>query len=435
MKFYSTKQKNKLLSCREAILKGIPDDGGLFMPVNITKMPHEFFKRISNLSFQEISFEVAKNLLRNAIPHKILKDIITDALNFDAPILLLSDNLFVLELFHGPTLAFKDFAARFMARSMSYLIGDTDRKLNVLVATSGDTGSAVAHGFQNTPGIRVIILYPSKKISEIQEKQITTLGGNIIALEVKGTFDDCQALVKKAFLDPELSNKLWLTSANSINVARLIPQSFYYFYAYAQLKNKDLPVVFSIPSGNFGNLTGGLFAKIMGLPVSKFIAANNLNNTVYKYLKTGIFKPQPAIKTISNAMDVGNPSNFARTLDIYDNNIEKMRNDIYSVSFSDEQTKNAISEVYNKYIYILDPHSAIGYLGLKEYLSEVKFQGKGIFCATAHPAKFPNIVEKIIGKKVEIPFRLKKYLDREKKSIVISKYFKNFKNFLLSLSN
>ncbi len=435
MKFYSTKQKNKLVSCRDAILKGIPDDGGLFMPVNIAKIPPEFFNRISNLSFQEISFEVAKNLLRNAIPHKILKDIITEALNFNAPILPLNDNLFVLELFHGPTLAFKDFAARFMAYTMAYLIGNTNKKLNVLVATSGDTGSAVAHGFYNTPGIRVIILYPTKKISEIQEKQITTLEGNIIALEVKGTFDNCQALVKKAFLDSELSNKLWLTSANSINVARLIPQSFYYFYAYAQLKNKDLPVVFSVPSGNFGNLTGGLFAKIMGLPVSKFIAANNVNNNVHKYLKTGIFKPQPAIKTISNAMDVGNPSNFARILDIYDNSVEKMRNDIYGASFSDEQTKNAISEVYNKYNYILDPHSAVGYLGLKEYFSEVKFQGKGIFCATAHPAKFSNIVEEIIDRKVEIPLRLKKYLDRDKKSILISKDFEDFKDFLLSLSN
>jgi threonine synthase len=435
MEFYSTKQKNKLVSCRNTILKGIPDDGGLFMPVSIPKMPPEFFNRMGSLSFQEISFEIAKNLLHDAIPHKILKDIITDALNFDAPIFQLDDNIFVLELFHGPTLAFKDFAARFMARTMSFFVDDTDTKLNVLVATSGDTGSAVAHGFHNTPGIRVIILYPSKKISGIQEKQITTLGGNVIALEVEGTFDDCQALVKRAFLDPELSNKLWLTSANSINIARLIPQSFYYFYAYAQLKDKESPVVFSVPSGNLGNLTGGLFAKMMGLPVSKFIAANNVNNTFYKYLKTGTFKPQAAIKTISNAMDVGNPSNFARILDLYNNSVEKMRNDIYSASFSDNQTKNAIREVYNKYNYILDPHSAVGYMGLKQYFSEVKFQGKGIFCATAHPAKFSSIVEEIIGRKVEIPPRLKKYLDRERKSILISNDFEDFKDFLLTLSN
>jgi len=432
MQFYSTKQRNRLVSCREAILKGIPDDGGLFMPVNIDIMPSEFFRKISNLSFQEIAFEVAKNLLRNAIPHKILKNIITDTLNFNAPIIQLSNNLFVLELFHGPTLAFKDFAARFMARTMSYLISSTDRKLNVLVATSGDTGSAVAHGFYNIPGIRVIILYPSKKVSAVQEKQITTLGGNIIAFEVKGTFDDCQALVKQAFLDHDLANKLWLTSANSINVARLIPQSFYYFYAYAQLKNKELPVVFSVPSGNFGNLTAGLFAKIMGLPVSKFVAANNVNNTVYKYLKTGVFKPQPSIKTISNAMDVGNPSNFARILDLYDYNVEKMRKDIYGASFSDEQTKNAINEVYNEYNYIMDPHSAVGYLGLKEYLSKEQLLADGVFCATAHPAKFPDIVENVIGKKVEIPLRLKKYLNREKQSTVINKDFKDFKNLLLS---
>ena len=431
MQFYSTKQKNYLVSFKEAVLKGLPDDNGLFMPVEIPMLPAKFYEKLNSMSFQEISFEVAKNLLKEDIPQTILKEIIYDAQNFNATLVKLEEQIFVLELFHGPTLAFKDFAARFMAKLMSYFIRNSNRELTILVATSGDTGSAVAHGFYNIQGIRVVILYPSGKISAIQENQLTTMGGNITALEIKGTFDDCQKLVKQAFLDIDLANNLSLTSANSINIARLIPQSFYYFYAYAQLKNKNHPNVFSVPCGNFGNLTGGLIAKKMRLPVLKFIAATNINDSVPKYLQTGVFKPQSIKKTISNAMDVGNPSNFARILDMYNDNAENMRQDIWSAAFSDEQTKLAIQEVFRKYNYILDPHGAVGYLGLKQYMSQNNKKINGIFLETAHPFKFVDIVQNLINKKLQVPDRLKNYLDKNKRSIVLSNQFKDLKQYLL----
>ncbi len=433
MKFYSISNKKIIVSFKQAVLQGLAQDGGLFMPLTIPQLPLDFFKRINLLSFQDIAYEVSQLFVSDDIPEKVLQDIITKAFNFDLPLINLEKQIYGLELFHGPTLSFKDLAARFMARSMSYFIRNQKKELTILVATSGDTGSAVAHGFFGLEGIKVIILYPSQKVSMIQEKQLTTMGGNITALEVKGTFDDCQKLVKQAFVDQELNKYLSLTSANSINIARLIPQSFYYFFAYGQLKNKEKSVIFSVPSGNFGNLTAGLLAKKMGLPVGKFLAATNINDSVPQYLKTGYFKPRPSKKTISNAMDVGNPSNFARILELYGHQVQKIRKDINGISFTDQQTKSAIIEVYQKYDYILDPHSAVGYLGLKKYLRQNPNETRpGIFLQTAHPAKFLDLVQPLINKKVEIPQRLQKYLTKSKESIVLPNKFADFKAFLLS---
>lgn len=433
MKFYSISNKKIIVSFKQAVLQGLAQDGGLFMPLTIPQLPLDFFKKINLLSFQDIAYEVSQLFVSDDIPEKVLQDIITGAFNFDLPLINLEKQIYGLELFHGPTLAFKDLAARFMARSMSYFIRNQKKELTILVATSGDTGSAVAHGFFGLEGIKVIILYPSQKVSMVQEKQLTTMGGNITALEVKGTFDDCQKLVKQAFVDQELNKYLSLTSANSINIARLIPQSFYYFFAYGQLKNKEKSVIFSVPSGNFGNLTAGLLAKKMGLPVGKFLAATNINDSVPQYLKTGYFKPRPSKKTISNAMDVGNPSNFMRILELYDHQVKKIRKDINGISFTDQQTKSAITEVYQKYDYILDPHSAVGYLGLKKYLRQNPNETRpGIFLQTAHPAKFLDLVQPLINKKVEIPQRLQKYLTKSKESIVLANKFADFKAFLLS---
>ena len=433
MKFYSISNKKIIVSFKQAVLQGLAQDGGLFMPLTIPQLPLDFFKRINLLSFQDIAYEVSQLFVSDDIPEKVLQDIITKAFNFDLPLINLEKQIYGLELFHGPTLAFKDLAARFMARSMSYFIRNQKKELTILVATSGDTGSAVAHGFFGLEGVKVIILYPSHRVSLIQEKQLTTMGGNITALEVKGTFDDCQKLVKQAFVDQELNKYLSLTSANSINIARLIPQSFYYFFAYGQLKNKEKSVIFSVPSGNFGNLTAGLLAKKMGLPVGKFLAATNINDSVPQYLKTGYFKPRPSKKTISNAMDVGNPSNFARILELYGHQVQKIRKDINGISFTDQQTKSAIIEVYQKYDYILDPHSAVGYLGLKKYLRQNPNETRpGIFLQTAHPAKFLDLVQPLINKKVEIPQRLQKYLTKSKESIVLANKFADFKAFLLS---
>lgn len=432
MKLFSTNKKADdkapLATFEKAVMQGLAEDGGLFMPTEIPQLPADFFTKISTLSFQEIAFEVAKTLLKNEIPEEELKKIIYESINFNAPLKEITENIYSLELFHGPTLAFKDFGARFMARIMSYFINKSDKKITIIVATSGDTGSAVASGVFNIKGIRVFLLYPSNKVSKIQEQQLTTMGGNIQALEIDGTFDDCQKLVKEAFVDEELKNIFAenndsLGSANSINIARLIPQSFYYFYAYAQLKNKD-HAVFSIPSGNLGNLTAGLIAKKMGLPIKKFIAANNSNNSFTEYLQTGNFSAKPSIPTISNAMDVGNPSNFVRILELYQNNLENMRQDIFSKSFTDAETTAAIKEVYTKYNYIMDPHGAIAYLGLKA------FSNHGVFFETAHPAKFLDVVEPIIETKIEIPERLASCLNKEKITTKLSKNFSDFKTFL-----
>lgn len=411
------------------------------MPTKIPTLPNKFFKKIHSLNFQEIAFEVAKTLLKDDIPIKNLKKIVSESINFDAPLVKIINKkkpIYALELFHGPTLAFKDFGARFMAHLMSYFLQNSNKKVTILVATSGDTGSAVASGFFNIKNIQVVLLYPSKKVSKIQEQQLTTMGGNITTLEVKGTFDDCQKLVKQAFTDNELKNKFqknnnFLSSANSINIARLITQSFYYFYAYSQLPKNTKPPIICVPSGNFGNLTAGLIAKKMGLPVNKFIAATNINDIFPKYLKTGKFKAKPSKKTISNAMDVGNPSNFARILELYKNNIKKLRKDVWSQSFSDEQTKNAIIEVEKKYNYIMDPHGAVAYLGLTEYLKKHN-KYPGIFFETAHPSKFANIVEPLIKKPIPCPKRLAACLKKQKRTIKLANDFNDFKALLLNLT-
>jgi len=411
----------------------MPSDKGLYMPEIIPKFPEDFFKSLSSLNFQEISFEAAKKFFADDIPYGVLENIIHEAINFNAPLVKLTDKIKILELFHGPTLAFKDFGARFMSRLMSYLIKDYDKNLNIIVATSGDTGSAVANGFYNVPGINVVILYPLGKISEIQEKQITTLGGNITVLEVDGNFDDCQRLAKQSLADEDLSEKMLLTSANSINISRLIPQSFYYFYAYAQLKNAyGKKIIISVPSGNFGNLVGGLIAKKMGLPVHKFIVATNMNNVVPEYLGTCIYTPRASVQTISNAMDVGDPSNFARMLDMYDNSCRKMREDLCGNSYDDDQTRAAIKSVYERYGYILDPHGAVGYLGLFNMMNEHTEIDIGIFLETAHPAKFIGVVEAEINIKVTVPDRLAECFTRRKISESMSNKYKDLKEFLFS---
>ncbi len=450
MKLFSTNKKAASATFEKAVMQGLAEDGGLFMPTEIPTLTPNFFAKIDTLNFQEIAFTVAKTLIQNDIPEKELEKIIYESINFDAPLKEIKENIYALELFHGPTLAFKDFGARFMARIMSYFINKTAKKITIIVATSGDTGSAVASGVYNVEGIRVFLLYPSNKVSKIQEQQLTTMGGNIQALEIDGTFDDCQKLVKEAFLDQELKNIFAenndsLASANSINIARLIPQSFYYFHAYSQLKkifgpNME-PPIFSIPSGNLGNLTAGLIAKKMGLPIKKFIAANNANDTFTEYLKTGNFTAKPSVKTISNAMDVGNPSNFVRIQELYQNNPEKMRQDIWSASFSDKETAAALKKVFEKYNYIMDPHGAVAYLGLQAYLENspapVTHNTKNasvnnplIFFETAHPAKFLDIVEPIINQKIPIPDRLAACLTKEKITTKLSKNFTDFKNFL-----
>jgi threonine synthase len=430
MKLYSTKNTTAFVDLQEAVFKGLPEDNGLFMPENITALPASFFENIKDYSLQDIAFEVCKNLFQGYIPENDLREIIEKSIDFPAPVVKLDESTHILELFHGPSLAFKDFGARFMAQLMSYFNRGNDRELVILVATSGDTGGAVAFGFHNTPGIKVVILYPSGKVSMLQEKQLTTLGGNITALEIDGTFDDCQALVKKAFLDQELTSKIRLSSANSINIARLIPQSFYYMEAYKQIENPD-KVVFCIPSGNFGNLTAGLFAKQMGLPVHHFIAATNANDIVPKYLNTGNYEPKASVRTLSNAMDVGNPSNFARMLDIYCSTWNNIKEDISGYGFDDNTTKDAMREVHSKYNYVIEPHGAVGYLALKEWQKDNP-NTQGIILETAHASKFIDDVEEILGQSIEIPERLAILSERKKESILMNTEFDSFKTWLLN---
>lgn len=432
MKYYSTNHKICNATLEEAVIKGLASDKGLFMPSEIKALPQSFFDSIEKLSFQEIAFTVAQAFFGEDIPNEILKEIVYDSLNFDIPLIHIEKNIYSLELFHGPTLAFKDVGARFMARLLGYFINrEGGGRVNVLVATSGDTGSAVANGFLGVKGIHVFVLYPKGKVSEIQEKQFATLGQNITALEINGTFDDCQSLVKKAFLDEELNNQLKLTSANSINVARFLPQAFYYFYAYAQLKkvNNAANVVISVPSGNFGNITAGLFAKQMGLPISRFIAANNSNDIFYKYLQTGIYSPQPSISTIANAMDVGDPSNFARILALYSNDYNAIKADIFGATYSDKQIRNIIKTTFDRTKYILDPHGACGYQALRDNLKDSE---NGIFLETAHPAKFLDTVQNIIGTSIQIPIKLQEYMNGTKSSIQLDRDFAPFKEFLLA---
>ena len=428
MLLYSTKNKSHIVDLKEAIFKGLPDDNGLYMPTNIPTLDPDFIQNIKDYSFSELAFEISKTLLQGFVPEQDLKNLIEEAINFPAPLVKMDNSTYFLELFHGPSLAFKDFGARFMSRLMSYFDKGNDKKLVILVATSGDTGGAVAAGFYKTLGIEVVILYPSGKVSMLQEKQLTTLGHNVRALEVNGTFDDCQALVKEAFLDKELTSALRLSSANSINIARLIPQSFYYFEAYKQLENPK-NVVFCVPSGNFGNLTAGLFAQKMGLPVHHFIAATNANDIVPSYLSSGEYNPRPSVRTLSNAMDVGNPSNFTRMMDICSTwNI--MKEQISGYGYNDNDTALAMKEVKSKYNYVSEPHSAVGYLALKEW-QKTNPDTQGIVLATAHPAKFLDDVENILEQKIEIPTRLADLADLKKESVLMNTNYKPFKKWLL----
>ena len=438
-RFYSTNNPSLTVSLQEAVVKGLAEDKGLFMPEKIEKLPQEFFDTIGTLSFPEIAYTVAEAFFGSDIEADELKKIVYETLSFDTPLVEVENGIYSLELFHGPTLAFKDVGARFMSRMLAYFIRkeQNTEPVNVLVATSGDTGSAVANGFLGVEGIRVFVLYPKGLVSKIQESQFTTLGQNITALEVDGTFDDCQRLVKSAFLDEELNRKMRLTSANSINVARFLPQAFYYFYAFAQLRSmqpklsaEELGTVFCVPSGNFGNLTAGLIAKRMGLPVKRYIAANNRNDIFLQYLKSGIYTPKPSVATIANAMDVGDPSNFVRVLDLYGHSHEAICREISGVSYTDEEIGDAMRLCLKENNYLTDPHGACGYLALKSGLTETE---NGIFLETAHPAKFKETVENIIGQPVEIPEKLQAFMKGTKQRTAMSSDFETFKTYLMEL--
>ncbi|MDH6359126.1 threonine synthase [Parabacteroides sp. PF5-9] len=435
MKYYSTNKNATLASLEEAVVKGLASDKGLYMPEHIHPLDQKMIRNLKNMSFHEIACSVAQAFFGEDITSETLDKIVKETLSFETPVVAVENNIYSLELFHGPTLAFKDVGARFMARLLGYFIQKQGiKEVNVLVATSGDTGSAVANGFLGVEGIHVYVLYPKGKVSPIQECQFTTLGQNITALEIDGTFDDCQALVKSAFMDDELNHHMMLTSANSINVARFLPQSFYYFNAYAQLDRIDKAdeLVVCVPSGNFGNITAGLFAHRMGLPVKRFIAANNRNDVFLEYLNTGIYRPRPSVATIANAMDVGDPSNFARILDLYGNNEETHRiitNLISGDRFTDEEIAEAIRRVYKQTDYLLDPHGACGYLALEKGLNENE---TGVFLETAHPAKFKDTVDRILEKEIEIPAKLQAFMKGTKQSVPLKKDFTAFKTYLLS---
>jgi len=430
LKYYSTNKNAEQISFKEATIKGQAPDKGLYFPETIPQVEKGLIDDIEKLSNEEIAFRVIEPYVGNEIKEDELYRIVSETVNFPIPLVKVKDHIFSLELFHGPTLAFKDVGARFMSRCLGYFLKNENKKITVLVATSGDTGGAVANGFYNVPGVDVIILYPSGKVSTVQEKQLTTLGKNIKALEVKGTFDDCQQMVKQAFADEEISKKLFLTSANSINVARWLPQQFYYFFAYKQWPDKDHAPVISVPSGNFGNICAGILAKQTGLPIQHFIAACNVNNAVTKYLQTEIFQAQNAVPTLSNAMDVGNPSNFIRILEIFQHQFPDLAKNLSSYSISDEETMATIREVYAESNYLLDPHGAVGYLSLKRFLQ--KHPGrKGLFLETAHPVKFPDAVEEATSKEIDLPSSISSLMKCEKKSIMMDASYKTFKNFLL----
>ena len=436
MKYYSTNQQAPLASLGEAVVRGLATDRGLYMPERIRPLTQEFFDHITEMSFQEIAFHVAEAFFGEDIPADDLRHIVYDTLAFDAPVVPVDSNIYSLELFHGPTLAFKDVGARFMARLLGYfnrqqpIANGQQSMVNVLVATSGDTGSAVANGFLGVEGIHVYVLYPKGKVSAIQEVQFTTLGQNITAIEVDGVFDDCQRLVKNAFMDDGLNAHMRLTSANSINVARFLPQAFYYFYAYAQMKRqgKADELVICVPSGNFGNLCAGLFAHRMGLPIKRFIAANNRNDIFYQYLKTGEYNPRPSVQTIANAMDVGDPSNFARILDLYGHSHETICGLISGATYTDEQIAETVADTYRRTGYLLDPHGACGYRALAEMLLEGE---QGVFLETAHPAKFRDTVEAIVKDEVAIPEKLQAFMRGTKQSVPMTAEFEDFKAYLL----
>lgn len=430
MMYYSTNRKAPLADLHKAVVKGLAEDRGLYMPERIDKLPKAFFDNIQDMSFQDIAYNVASNFFGDDIDLDALQDLVYDTLSFDCPVVKVEENIYALELFHGPTLAFKDVGARFMARLLQYFIRqESSEQVNVLVATSGDTGSAVANGFLGVEGIHVYVLYPKGKVSPIQECQFTTLGQNITAIEVDGVFDDCQALVKSAFMDDELNQHMKLTSANSINVARFLPQAFYYFNAYARMKALGMTdIVMCVPSGNFGNICSALFGREMGLPIKRFIAANNANDVFYNYLQTGKYEPKPSVQTLANAMDVGDPSNFARIYDLYGQSHEKITSIISGATYSDQQIADTMRQCYADTGYVLDPHGACGYQALKEGL---KAGETGVFCETAHPAKFKEKVDQILGTDIAIPERLAAFMKGEKQSVEMSKDFADFKHFLM----
>ncbi|MGV8877626.1 MAG: threonine synthase [Sphingobacteriaceae bacterium] len=433
MQLYSTNNKALNISFREAIFNSMPQDNGLYMPYEMPVLPVEFINNLDQYTLPEIAFRVADALLQGDIPADDLRMLIEDAINFPAPVVPLEENVAVLELFHGPSLAFKDFGARFMSRAMAYFLKDGEKQLDVLVATSGDTGGAVALGFLGVPNTRVTILYPKGKVSPVQEAQLTTHGHNIRAVEIDGTFDDCQALVKQAFNDPELKETFRLTSANSINIARLVPQTFYYFNAYAQLlRQGKKEVVFSVPSGNFGNIGAGLLAWKMGLPVKQFLAATNVNDTVPAFLRTGMYQPKPSVQTLSNAMDVGNPSNWVRIADLFKQNPEALNQLITGFSFTDAETLDAIGQIYTKYRYIVCPHSAIAWKALKQWQAEhPENKSAGVFLATAHPCKFPEVYAADMLNEIEIPASVKELANKVKLAVALDKHFGGFKRYLL----
>ena len=448
MHLYSTNDTPQThpFTFQQAVFKSLPDDNGLFMPESLPRLPKAFFDTIEERTFPDIAFTVARALLSDEIPDEALRPLIDDAINFETPLVTLDESVRVLELFHGPTLAFKDFGARFMARVMSYFLQKNPQAqdVNILVATSGDTGGAVAQGFLNVPGIQVTLLYPRDQVSDLQEKQLTTVGHNVTALEVDGTFDDCQRMVKQAFLDTDINRKLNLASANSINISRLVPQSFYYFHAYAQLKREPSfdsgrPLVFSVPSGNFGNLCGALIARRMGLPIDRIIASTNANNIVPQYLTSGDFSPRSSVRTLSNAMDVGNPSNFARLQAFFRGNPaqdeamlwDEIKQQITGRHYTDEQTQEAIRTVYQHYDrYVMCPHTAVGYLGLRDYLQETD-AAYGIVLATAHPAKFLDVVETAIERSYPLPESLQALVDQDKQATPLTNRYEALKRFLL----
>ncbi|MBQ3770205.1 MAG: threonine synthase [Prevotella sp.] len=446
MKYYSTNGNAPIADLQKAVVKGLAEDRGLYMPEEIYTLPKAFINDMPGMKFQDIAYNVAQNFFGDDVDGDALQDIVYDTLSFDCPVVKVTENIYALELFHGPTLAFKDVGARFMARLLRYFLrmgsrGETatNRTVNVLVATSGDTGSAVANGFLGVEGIHVYVLYPKGKVSPIQECQFTTLGKNITAIEVDGVFDDCQALVKSAFMDEELNKHMKLTSANSINVARFLPQAFYYFNAYARMKALGLAdeLVMCVPSGNFGNICSALFGHEMGLPIKRFIAANNANDVFYNYLQTGKYEPKASVQTLANAMDVGDPSNFARILNLYSKNNaltpeathHRITNLISGATYSDEQIKETMRQCYSETGYVLDPHGACGYRALQENLKPGEV---GVFCETAHPAKFKEKVDDILGIDIEIPARLRAFMEGEKQSVELSKDFADFKAYLMN---
>ncbi|CAM3318777.1 threonine synthase [Zobellia roscoffensis] len=430
MNFYSLNKKAPEVSFKDAVIKGIAPDKGLYFPEKIEPLPKRFFEQIEDLTDHEIAFNAIHQFVSKEIPNERLREIIAKVLDFDFPVVEIEENVSTLELFHGPTMAFKDVGARFMANCLGYFSEGEKQDVTVLVATSGDTGGAVANGFLGVEGVRVVILYPDGKVSDIQERQLTTLGQNITALRVDGTFDDCQKMVKTAFLDETLLEKMQLTSANSINVARWLPQLFYFLFAYKQAKSQGKEIVFSIPSGNFGNVCAGMVAQRLGMPVKHFIASTNVNDTVPEFMKTEEYKPKPSTATISNAMDVGDPSNFIRIRHLYQDNFEALKENLSSYSFSDAETKETMKKIYGESGYVADPHGAVGYLGLKKY-QESHPDVYGIFLETAHPVKFLDVVEETIGQTVTIPGQIKKVMDKEKKSISIKKY-EELKQYLLN---